>query len=211
VDSDRQSINDENDRSDEQQHGDSILDVVEQVRSAGEGEDPKVSDIVEALGGASFGPLMLIPALLIVSPLSGIPGLPTIAGISIAVVAAQMVWGREHVWLPGWIMRRQMNRSRFDRALDFLKKPARFMDYITRPRLTWIVTRPFSLVLQVLCLIAGLSMPPLELIPLSSAVVATGVVFFSVAIITRDGVVAIIGLIAVIGGIYLLLNLLGYI
>lgn len=180
--------------------------VITCVRAAGnkeirDGEDEMLSieDIVSSLGEASFAPLLFVPSIIIVSPLSGIPGLSSLFGILIALIAVQMVIGRSHVWLPRWLMRREMGRERFNKALDVMQKPIGFVDRVTHPRLAVLVSWPISKVLQMLCVLCGAMMPFLELVPFSSSILALAVAFFSMAFVTRDGVLAILGL-AVLGG-----------
>lgn len=171
----------------------SIRTILERVRTAGSGPDVHVHDIVEALGPASFGPLILVPAMLVFSPLSGIPGMSTVCGLSIALIAVQWPLGRRHVWLPGWIKRRQLKRDRLSRAIDASSKPLAFLDRITRHRLRWLVFPPVSIVNEAVCLLCGLMMPFLELVPLSSSILGLAVTLMAVSSITRDGVLAALG------------------
>lgn len=187
----------------------SVTDVLEQVQEAGALDTVEVSQLVEALGKASFGPLLLVPALIIVSPLSGIPGFPTVGGITIALIAGQMVFGRKSVWLPQWLLRRNIRGKSFDKAIDWLERPARFVDRITRPRLEVFVQPPFSIIPEMLCMLCGLLMPVLELVPLSSSILATAVTFFAVALIVRDGLVALVGILIFSGAMTALLGIVG--
>jgi hypothetical protein len=184
--------------------GESIGGILDCIADAGDGALVRVQDIVSALGRASFGPLLLVPALIVVTPLSGIPGLSSVGGIIIALISIQMTLGRDHVWLPRWIMRRTIDRQRFERALQKLKKPAAWIDKVTKKRITVLVEPPVSILPQALCVLCGAAMPFLEFVPMSSSLLAAGVVFFAVALVTRDGLVAILGfamLAAAIGGI----------
>lgn len=78
----------------------SLHEVLQRLASAGDDECVSVSDIVDAIGPRSFGPLLLVPALIVMSPLSGIRGLSTVMGITIALVSGQMLVGRRVAWLP---------------------------------------------------------------------------------------------------------------
>lgn len=172
-------------------------DITDCLRDAGEGETVHVRDIVESLGRASFAAILLVPALIIVTPLSGIPGLSSVGGIIIALISLEMALGRRHVWLPGWILARGIERKRFVGALDWAKKPIGVIDRITRPRLTALTAPPFALVPEILCVACGAAMPFLELVPFSSSILASAVFLFAVALLTRDGLVVLLGLFAV--------------
>lgn len=164
-----------------------------------ERDQPTVEALLADLGGASFGFSLLGPALIVVSPLSGIPGLSSLCGITIAIVAAQMVFGRRVIWLPAFIRNRAISRERLGKAIGWLRPPLRWLDHVTRPRLEWLLRPPFVLPLQATSLLCGAAMPLLELVPLTSSLLGLAVSLFAVAIVTRDGLVALLGL-GVIGG-----------
>ncbi|MEM1386108.1 MAG: exopolysaccharide biosynthesis protein [Pseudomonadota bacterium] len=170
-----------------------VSDIVDRIHEAAQVDVVSIGDIVEALGRASFVPIMLAPALIVFSPLSGIPFLPSICGITIALVAAQLLARREYLWLPGWIMRRQMKGAKLANAASWLRRPAAFLDRHSRPRLGILVMPPFTWVSEVLCVLAGLTMPFLELLPLTSSILGAAVTLFSLSLLVRDGLVAALG------------------
>ncbi|MBQ2260023.1 MAG: exopolysaccharide biosynthesis protein [Loktanella sp.] len=177
-----------------------IGEIVETLREVGEDKSPTVRDIVEQLGSASFGAMLLVPAMVIASPASGIPVLPTICGLIIALISIQMVFGRDHIWLPDWLMTRKLDQDRFDRMLHFVRKPVRWVDRVTRPRLTWLLRWPAVLPLQVLCVLCGLAMPVMELVPLTSSIAAFAVCLVAVSLMSDDGFFALAGVVVAIGG-----------
>ena len=171
-----------------------LTTILDQVRDMAEGETLSVGDLFQALGAASYTPLMILPALAVVSPLSGIPGFSSLCGLTIAVFAAQMIVRRHHVWAPGWLLRRQMRADRARRALAWLRRPAGWIERAARPRIQWLVTPPLDMVPQFLCLVAGLAMPFLELVPFSSSLLGASVILLSVAMLVRDGLLALVGM-----------------
>ncbi|WP_414896964.1 exopolysaccharide biosynthesis protein [Rhodovulum sp. YEN HP10] len=168
-----------------------VLDAVDQ---AAQGDRLSVRRMFEALGSVSFLPLLLAPALAVVSPLSGIPGFSSLCGISIALIAGQMLVRRRHLWAPGWLMRREIRADRARSAVGWLRRPAGWLEWAARPRLKFLVTPPLVVLLQLLCLFAGLAMPFLELVPFSSSLLGMAVVILSVAMLARDGLLALIGM-----------------
>ncbi|WP_219920297.1 exopolysaccharide biosynthesis protein [Pseudomonas sp. Q2-TVG4-2] len=64
--------------------------------------------ILKTLGGRSFGSFLLVSGLIILLPLVGdIPGVPTLVGVMVFLVALQLLLGREHFWLPKIIFKAQ--------------------------------------------------------------------------------------------------------
>ena len=173
---------------------DSMKDVLDVVTEAGDGDQVSVEDVVQEIGGDAFAPLLLIPALIAATPASGVPGLTAICGIIIALISVQMVAMRSSIWLPRFILKRTMSRHRLETARDWLNKPAKLIDWITRKRLTFLVRPPFSIVPALFCLAAGLIMPVLEVIPLSGSIMASAVALFALALVTEDGLLAVLGL-----------------
>jgi hypothetical protein len=174
-----------------------ILDALDHAIDDG---PPQVRHLVEALGRASLTALLLTTALIVVTPLSGIFGLPSVAGITIALIAGQMLTGRDHLWLPGWIMRREISRKRFHQAMAVMQRPVGWIERFTRRRLTWLVQHPADRGLQLLCMLCGLAMPLLELFPLTSSILAAAVMLMAMAMVAEDGLLALMGILVAIAG-----------
>jgi hypothetical protein len=181
-------------------HHDEVSEIVETLSDAGDVPSLCVGDIVGRLGNASFGAILLVPAMVIASPASGIPVLPTICGFIIALVAIQMVLGRDHLWLPRWLMARRIDGDRFEATLSYMRKPVRWIDRVTRPRLCWLLRWPLVLPLQLLCVVCGLAMPFMEFVPLSSSFAAFAVCLIAVGFISDDGLFALAGVAVAVGG-----------
>lgn len=154
-----------------------------------------VRDIVDAFGDSASLPVMMVPALIIVSPLSGIPFLPTVLGSVIAIVALQALLGRSGLWLPDVLMRRSVRGDRLHRALERVHRAADWVDAHARPRLRILVRPPLDVFPKAMCFLAGAAMPLLELLPFSSSLLGMAVVFFTAALLLEDGLYAVIGIV----------------
>ena len=168
-----------------------LLDRI--AAAADDRREVSLAQVLETVGTQSFGPLLLIPGLLTVTPLSGIPGLPTVMGILIAVIAAQLLFCRDHVWLPQWIRKRTVSRKKLCKALAWLRKPSRFIDRLIRPRLPALIHGPARRVIALVCGAIGLSMPPLEILPFVATSSGAVITIFGLAMIARDGLLALLG------------------
>jgi hypothetical protein len=95
--------------------------------------------VLELGGHRSFGPLLLLAGVIALAPLIGdIPGMPTIVGIVVFLVAGQLLVGRKQFWLPRWLLERSVAGDKTRKALGWLRRPARFVDRLLRPRLTML-------------------------------------------------------------------------
>ncbi|MCQ4259209.1 exopolysaccharide biosynthesis protein [Stutzerimonas stutzeri] len=166
--------------------------LLQLLEEAGEPDEPiSIEGMLEATGQRSFGALLLIPGLLLFSPLSGIPGLPTFFAVMIGLIAMQLLVGRTHFWLPKWLLNRCASRSKYDRAIAFLKRPARLIDRLIRHRLT-VLTEGIAVYINALvCLLIAVAMPPLELIPFGNSVAGAALTLIGLGMMARDGALVI--------------------
>lgn len=172
------------------------------MATAGDDETICVSDLVDAMGERSFGPLLLVPSLILVSPLSGIPGLSSAMGLVIALIAGQMLFGRKVVWVPQRLRRQCIARQRVEDAIGFLRPAARVADRLIGPRLSRFTGRPFNLIIAAICTLAGLLTPLLEFTPFASSILAAAVAVFALAFVAQDGLLAIVALSFTASGLY---------
>lgn len=156
----------------------------------------RVGDLVDAMGRSSMAAVLLVPSMLLVSPLSGVPGASIMGGIIIALISAQMVLRRPKIWLPDFVRKRTLPGRKLSRALVWLRRPARRFDGLAPAKPGGGGELWWKRVLALLCLCLGLGMPMLELIPFSSTIVASLIAALAAAMLTgrvRIAVVAISG------------------
>lgn len=149
-----------------------------------------VHQIREETGERSFGPFLLIPAIIELSPIGGIPGVPTVIAAVIALFALQILLGRKHFWLPQFIERLAMDGERFANAMDSVKTAARYVDTVVRARMTWATRSPWVRGIAAMVIALAATVPPLEIIPFASSLPMSAVALFGLALIARDGLVA---------------------
>ncbi|MGR3362538.1 MAG: exopolysaccharide biosynthesis protein [Paracoccus sp. (in: a-proteobacteria)] len=173
---------------------DGMSAVIDEINEAVEDGETNVGDLLDAMGRTSFVPVLMVPALAIVSPLSGVPGFSSAAGILIAVISTQLLIGRRgKLWLPGVLRRRRVPSRWVEKVADSLHDPARWLDTHTRPRLSFLAAAPFNRVIYAACIFCGLSMPFMELLPFTSSIMALAVLLMSLTLLVRDGLFALAG------------------
>lgn len=173
----------------------SLGDVLDRLELAQkDGEVVRIEALLEAMGRRSFGPMLLVPGLLVLSPISGIPGVPTLSGAIVFLIAIQLLIGRKYFWLPGWILNRGISYKLFKRSLAVMRPIARVVDKVLRQRLVWIAESAGVHVVAAACVLVAVTMPPLELLPFAATAAGVAITAFGLALIGRDGVLGIIAL-----------------
>lgn len=152
-------------------------------------------------GQRAAGPLLLGPALLAMSPLTIIPGVPSLIGLSTVLVASQVAIGRDRIWLPGWLKRLKLSTRHAKRLLKFLKPIGRKADAVVKPRATFVTSWPLRRLGALVCAAIGLAMPMMEVIPFTSTWAGVVIAGYGLSITARDGflALALTALVAAIG------------
>ena len=171
-----------------------VQDILDRLRNVSDAASVSFGDILHAMDKGGQPVLLLLPALILVSPLSGIPGLSSLGGLTIALVAAQILFGRRTIWLPGFILRRQLPTARLVWAVSKLDKPAGFIDRKTVARAEWFFAFPGRQILLLTCMSCGAIMPFFELVPFSATSLAVVISILASALLVRDGLLAGLGL-----------------
>ncbi len=171
----------------------SLHDLLDAMRPRDGDERVYVRDIVRRVGDRSFVAVILIVAVIIVSPVSGIPGTPTLSAMIIALCAFQGFFGRTHLWLPDILNRRSLSAARMNTALDWLKRPSDWMDRFCRARIKVLSTGPMRRLAYGLTGLFALSWPLLEILPFVTSFSAGAVSMLMFGLMTRDGIYIIWG------------------
>lgn len=173
-----------------------LMDLIESIETLEKGASRvSVDDVVSAVGRRSFGPLLLVAGLITLAPIIGdIPGMPTLMAILVLLVSVQLLAGREAFWLPGFLLKRSFSRQKFNKGLQLMKKPARWVDGLLRVRLPWLTGYIGIRVTALVCLMIALAMPPMEFIPFSANGAGLALVLLGLGLVARDGLVLLLGL-----------------
>ena len=166
------------------------------------GERLTVREIMAILQDRAFALLVVLLGLPNCLPMP--PPIPLVCGLLLALVAIQIVFGREAPWLPRQLLNRSVARTDVERAVGRAVPAFRRLERISRPRMTFLDT-PFTMRLMgavILILSLGLLFAPpfVGQIPLGLAVCLVGL-----GLVERDGLVVVGGL--VVGSIGLTLSL----
>jgi hypothetical protein len=164
----------------------------------GEGERLTFRDILTRLRHRAFGFSLLIFALPCCLPMP--PGIPTVCGIAIVVIALNLIGARQRLWLPAAIADKSLRRADVQRLVDRVAPYLERLERVCKPRLP-IVTETvgkvlIGIVIFVLGFIMILPIPLLGNMPpgIAASVIAIGMT-------ERDGLIVLIGMLVSVAAI----------
>lgn len=180
-----------------------VLDEIEKVRK--KQDEVSFEMILDAVGRRSFGPFLVLAGLVILAPLLGdIPGVGTLVGIFVILTAGQLAIGRKSFWLPKWLLGRTMKSRKMAKPVQKLRKPAGWIDKLSRPRLKFLVGDVGSRTIAIVSVFAAATTPLTEVVPFSANAVGLVLLMFGLALIAGDGLMALLGGIATIATVVML-------
>ncbi len=159
---------------------------------AAEADHITLGMIMEAIGNRSFGPLLTMVGIILFSPLSGIPGMPTTMGVMVLVIAVQLLAGQRNFWLPRWLLNRSVASKRLAQAVNGLTPAARHIDCWLKPRLSFFLRGIGLTILAIACIVIAAVMPVMEIVPFSATSAGAILAILGLSLMTRDGLMALI-------------------
>ena len=165
-----------------------VTDILDHLDELASNRD-KVSlgDVVKALGHRSYGPFLIIPPLIDISPIGAVPGLPTEIAVLIILIAGQLFFGHKHLWLPGFVERRSLSSPKVAKAARKMRPAGQRMDRWFHGRLPILTSGPFVRAAAGAIILLALAVPPLELVPLATTAPMAAIAAFGLALVVRDG------------------------
>ena len=159
-----------------------------------------VGDVMDMIGRRSFGPLLLIVGLFSISPATIVPGMTWFSATLSLLFAVQLALGARYPWLPRSLLRVCIARDALRAGTnDGLRKWARRLDFVLRPRLVFLSEPPFANLAGLLCVAASVATFPLGLIPVAPLAPGIAITIIGLGLFARDGLILLIGG-AIVGG-----------
>ena len=150
-------------------------------------DEVRVAYVLDDFGARSFGPFIMIPAVLEITPVGGIPGVPTVLALFIALIAVQLLIGRDHVWMPQFVQRRAVGSKKLHKAVGKLKGMANFLDRHSKGRLEGLTKGTAIKLVAAVIIALCCTVPPLEFLPFASTIPMLAIAVLGLALTVRDG------------------------
>ncbi|MEL8055626.1 MAG: exopolysaccharide biosynthesis protein [Pseudomonadota bacterium] len=187
----------------EQDQPQTFLQGLEVMAEQAEPEGLSLHAIFDQLNERAFGAALFLLALPCAIPFLYL--VPQIVSLPMMALTLQMLAGREEPWLPEKFGSRKIDKAGLTRMASFGRKWFGWLERVSRPRLTWLTghkaERVLALFLTVFC--ASILLP----LPLTNTTPGIAVAIACFGLMSRDGVMVILGL--VIGTLWVSLLLFG--
>jgi len=153
--------------------------------------DPTVTvgEIVHRFGRRAFGALLFFFSAPNWLPLP--PGSSTFLALPLVLLTPQVAYGVQGPWLPRFIDDREMKRAALARSIRKIVPMLQRVERVSRPRLLWMFGPIGDRAIGLTCFL--LSLVLLLPIPLGNMAPAAAITAFGLAMVQRDGVLALIG------------------
>jgi hypothetical protein len=145
-----------------------------------------LGDVIFLLDERAHTFLLLLLSLPFVQPIP-LPGLSTPFGVAIAFLGISFLVGQKP-WLPAWILNTQLPTIFLAPALQGMRRLARIMEVLLRPRILFLATNLTMQRLEGLCiLVCGVLLSLPLPIPFSNMLPAITVIAFACSTLGKDG------------------------
>jgi len=169
----------------------SIQRLSDVIEGFGEDERPvlTVGQMLEQFDSRAFGAMLLVFGLLNCLPLP--PGSSTILSLPILLLAPQIAWGSDIPWLPRRLVEHPLKRDDLRGLFRRLTPIVRRMELVTRPRLKILFGPIGERLIGVVCTLLALVL--VLPIPLGNLAPGATVAVLALALLQRDGLLALLG------------------
>ncbi|MBX3449024.1 MAG: exopolysaccharide biosynthesis protein [Planctomycetaceae bacterium] len=169
-----------------------LTSLVDKVEETPKTDHVSLGELLEAVNSRGFGPMLLLPAAIVLSPLGAIPGMAAITATIIILISAQMPF-RSQPWLPRRLREITISRKRIESGTENSRPAARWIDKMVCRRWCLLAEGPAKYVIAAVSILLALTFYPLELVPWGVTVPSSAVVLLAVGLTARDGLIVAIG------------------
>jgi hypothetical protein len=157
-----------------------------------------LQDLIDGLGERSFGFLLLLFGVACaIAP----PGFATLFSVPLLFFGLQMLAGYRTPWLPRSIAKRDFSKVDLEKTIRRAVPAMRWVETICKPRLQFLIgsvgERLLGLLVFVLAVVIALPGPGTNFPP------GVAIAFMSIAIIERDGLLVLVGVLISFAALYI--------
>ncbi len=156
-------------------------------------------EISDYLSERGFAILMILFAFPMAIPLPYPPGFTTVLGLPLVIFSYQMILGLHKPVLPQWIANKTIKIAHLTFAIEKSAKYFAKAEVLLKPRLEYFNTTAGEKIIGLLSLLCAIVIA----LPIwgANALPSAGILIMSLGLLSRDGIVIIIGIITSVIGL----------
>lgn len=167
-----------------------------------------VGRILDVMGQRGFGPLLLLPSLLVISPVGELPGACAVLGAILFLISIQIVMGQDTPWFPRALRDITFSGKKFSERLKKMKPFTKSVDKYLENRLSSLASNEIVIRFTAfVCLLLSIAIAVLSIIPLAPLMLGLPSFAFSLGMTARDGVILLLGYLLLIPAVAALIHL----
>jgi hypothetical protein len=170
-----------------------LKETLSNISHSCEGSHVNLGEVADSIEAPAFGILLLLPALIVILPISIIPGVSSLCAAVAVFTGCHILFGREALWLPERIRNIYFNGNRMTLVLGKMNTVAKKMDRFSKPRFTFMTNGFAGKLASATVIILASATIVLGFIPLVDIALMLPIVFFGLGSYTRDGLITGIG------------------
>lgn len=171
-----------------------LADLFDQAAEASPSDRVAVGEVLDSLSHRSYGPLLLLPALISVLPVVGaLPGVTWTTAALCLFISIQFLFQRRSLWLPGGLRKLHVSQSAFEKGVRAARPWLRRLDGFTHPRFRLFLKPPAPVFIALMCVALSLAMFVYSLVPGGVVVPAAALILIAIGLTTHDGIFVITG------------------
>ena len=171
-----------------------LTEIVNELRTASEeGDQVKIGALIDALDQRGYGPALAVLPLIELTPIGGVPGVPTLLAFTLALITIRLLMGYEHFWAPDWLRRRELKSQRVIKSVEWLKPVSLRIDAKLHERLSAFAGSMGQRVACIVILCIIVTVPPLEVVPFATSGPMLAISTLGLGLLYRDGLLMLLG------------------
>ncbi len=178
----------------EQQAPDSLSGLLDHFVDSTEGQDNvKIVDLLDSLSSRSHGPMLLLPAIISISPIGMIPGMSIVTGTLIILIATQMMFFSSRPWIPKRLEYFQFSREKLKTGVEKMQPWVKWIEKVVHRRFDFLASGNAIYPVAIICVLLAISFYPLAFVPLGVLIPGFAITMFAIGLTAQDGLLVAIG------------------
>lgn len=176
-----------------------FLHTLKEIFNNTKGKTISFRDIVANLKDEGLLFLIALTALPAAFPIPTPPGATVIVGLPMCFLTIQLIFRREQLWLPEWILKKQIQVSTFHTVIEKLEPIMNKLTVLLRPRYQRFTTQKMERLVGIIAFLCSVSVT----LPIlfGNAIPSAAVLIMALGFLYKDGLAVILGMIIGIIGI----------